>query len=352
MNPVTIAGRPIGDAHPCFVVAEAGTNHEGDLDNALEMIRRAADAGADAVKFQSFLADELVPRRHPEYAALKRTEMPKNWYPLIREAGEAHGIIVFSTASNETTLAWMEALDFPCYKIASGNLTHLPLIRRAAQIGKPLILSTGFATGDEIMEAETEAANAGADGVILLHCVGNYPAMPDELNLSYMDALRWQFEGPVGYSDHTLHSLAAKAAVAMGAHVIERHVTLTPNATDGDHPISSSFRCLKRLIGDIREVEPMLGQDEKIIGERERANGLRARRLLHTARDIPAGKEIRPEDLLCLRPTGRLESLTGKVYGLPPAAMDWVVGRKARRAIQEQAPVLWQDMEITLGWED
>ena len=343
---VSIAGRQIGEGFPAFIVAEAGTNHEGDLATALEMIGNAKMSGADAIKFQSFLADELVPRKHPEYEYLKSVEMPEGWYPELLEAGRKEGIIVFSTASNATTLTWMEKFNFPCYKIASGNLTHLPLIRRAASTGKTLVMSTGYATMPEINSAVQCAKDAGNEQIILLHCVGNYPTMEGEVNLRMVNTLRKTFRCPAGYSDHMTHETACKAAAVIGADVIEKHVSLNPRGKGGDHKISADFLSFGMMISFIRAAEFMLGAQEKIVGERERLGGLGARRILYASCDIQAGAVIAEDMILYLRPHGRTESMTGKLNGLQPKAVEWVVGKKARRPIAEQSPIQWQDLEF------
>lgn len=346
---VAIAGREIGEGRPCFLVAEVGSNHEGNLDLALNMIRDAKMAGADAVKFQSFLADELVPRRHPDYDYLKKTEMPKEWYPRLRAAGEINGIIVFSTASNATTLGWMAELDFPCYKIASGNLTHLPLIEQAAALGKPLILSTGYADVTEIWKACDTAHRAGNSQHILLHCVGNYPAFPEEVNLRAMGELRAMFPVPVGYSDHTQGVEACMAAAAMGAHVIEKHITNSKWTPGGDHNISADFLSFAQMARFVRGVEIIRGKPVKELGAREMSARASARRVLYAARDIQAGETIYQSMVLYLRPDGRTESMTGKPYDLAPVAIRWVVGRKARRNVPAQSPIHWQDVEIEVA---
>lgn len=343
---VTIAGREIGEGRPCFIVAEVGTNHEGDLSTALEMIRKSKEAGADAVKFQSFLADELVPRKHPEYDYLKKTEMPRDWYPKLLETAKSEGIILFSTASNYTTLGWMEELDFPCYKIASGNLTHLPLIRRAARTGKPLIMSTGYSDIDVIYEATKCVLAEGNKQFVLLHCVGNYPAKYEELNLRFMPNMRSLFKCPVGYSDHLTTELGCQAAAFMGAGVIEKHVSNNPGGS-GDNAVSArfdNFRWMARFIHE--KIFEMRGCPVKYIGERESKGVLAIRRILYAARYISAGTVITEDMILYLRPDGRTESMTGKPHGLSPSAISWVAGRKTVRPIEAQSPIQWQDLEI------
>lgn len=343
---VTISGHQIGEFHPCFIVAEVGTNHEGDLGTAIEMIQKTKEAGADAVKFQSFLADELVPRKHPEYDYLKKTEIPRDWYPKLLETAKREGIILFSTASNYTTLGWMEELDFPCYKIASGNLTHLPLIRRAAQTGKPLIMSTGYSDIEDIYAATKCVLAEGNKQFVLLHCVGNYPTEQDEVNLASMEMLRRAFQCPVGYSDHTNSDLCWRVAVCMGANVMEKHVSTTPDKRCGDHVVSEYFSHFGWMVGFVRDMEKVRGAAYKPIGKRERQGALAARRVLYAARHIPAGTIITEDMVLYLRPDGRTESMTGKPYGLSPEAIKWVSGRKAVRPIEAQSPIQWQDLEI------
>ncbi|MDA1001178.1 MAG: N-acetylneuraminate synthase family protein [bacterium] len=329
-----IDGREIGEGRPAYVIAEIGANHNGDFDTACKMIREAKRAGADAVKLQSFLADQLVTRDHPEYESLKQTEMPRAWYAPLLEAAREAGITLFSTATNEITLAWMEEDGFPCYKIASGNITHLPLIRKVARLGKPLIVSTGSAGMGEIERAVETIRAEGNDAIMLLHCVSNYPAEPGEINLRFMKTMRRAFGCPVGYSDHTIGTAVPLAAVAAGASAVEKHFTLDKNAEGDDHVLSLEPDELARLIADIRIAEEALGSGVKVIGEKEKKGTLLSRRTLHAARVIPEGTTITEEMLSILRPAD----------GLSPDMLDFVIGRVAKRKIEEQEPITWGDL--------
>jgi sialic acid synthase SpsE len=331
---VEIQGRAVGAGHPAYLIAEIGANHNGDLQAALEMIRQAKQAGADAVKLQSFLADELVIRSHPEYADLKKTEMPREWYePLVKTARD-EGITLFSTATNDTTMGWMEELNFPCYKFASAHITHLPLIRDTARLGKPMIFSTGFATMEEIETAVRSGRQEGNEGIILLHCVSNYPAAPEEMNLRFMDTLRDAFGCPVGFSDHTAGVNVPLAAVALGACVIEKHFTLDKNAEGEDQAISLEPEEFRGLVRAAREVEVSLGSQGKVIGEKERQGALMSRRSLHAACDIEEGAVLTEKMISILRPGD----------GLPPAELELIMGKVVRRRLKEQEPITWQDL--------
>jgi sialic acid synthase SpsE len=326
---VEIQGRQVGAGHPAYLIAEIGANHNGDLEAALEMIRRAKQAGADAVKLQSFLADELVIRSHPEYADLKKTEMPREWYePLFRTARE-EGITLFSTATNAITIGWMEELNFPCYKFASAHITHLPLIRYTARLGKPMIFSTGFSTMEEIEAAVRCARQEGNEQIILLHCVSNYPAAPEEMNLRFMDTLRDAFVCPVGFSDHTVGVSVPLTAVALGACMIEKHFTLDKNTEGDDHAISLEPEELGCLVRSARDVEACLGSREKVIGDKERQGALMSRRSLHAACDIEEGAVLTEKMISILRPGD----------GLPPTELELIVGKVARRCLKEQKPI-------------
>jgi sialic acid synthase SpsE len=326
---VDIQGRQVGPGQPSFLVAEIGANHNGDLETAIEMIRKARQAGADAVKLQSFLAGELVVRSHPEYPDLKKTEMPRAWYEPLVETARAEGIMLFSTATNEITMGWMEELNFPCYKFASAHITHLPLIRHAARLGKPMILSTGFSTMEEIEAAVRSARQEGNEQIILLHCVSNYPVLPKEVNLRFMDTLRDTFVCPVGFSDHTIGVSVPLAAVALGACIIEKHLTLDKSAEGEDHAISLGPEEFRSLIQAVRDVEASLGKKDKVISEREQQDALMSRRSLHAACDIDKGAVLTEKMISILRPGD----------GLPPDEIEQVVGKIVNRCLKEQEPI-------------
>lgn len=329
---IRIGERQIGDAHPCFVIAEAGVNHNGQLDMALRLVDAAAAAGADAVKFQTFTADALVTRdaekaayqhaadasasQHEMLAAL---ELSVDDYRTVRDHCEARGVMFLSTPFDEASADALAALDVPAFKVSSGDLTNTPLLAHLSRFGMPLVLSTGMATLDEIRTA-VAAVNVP---VALLHCVSCYPAAPADVNLRAMDAMAREFAVPIGYSDHTLGVAVALAAVARGAAILEKHFTLDRNLPGPDHRASLEPSEFAALMTGVRVVESALGHGRKEPAEAEQDTARVARRSLVAAIDIPEGAVITEEAIAVKRPG----------TGLSPSLKATLVGRTARRPI-------------------
>jgi N,N'-diacetyllegionaminate synthase len=337
MAAVDIGGRLVGPGHPCFVIAEAGVNHNGDLDLARELVRAAASAGADAVKFQTFSAERLVTASAPKAAyQVERTDPTETQQAMLRhlELGIAdhralmkecasQGILFLSSAFDEESADLLEDLGVVAYKIPSGEITNLPYLRHLASKGRCLIVSTGMSDLDEV-KACVEAIRETAEvPIVLLHCVSLYPAPAAGTNLRAMDTMRAAFGFPVGYSDHTEGIAVALAAVAMGADMIEKHLTTDRTLPGPDHAASLEPSELGALITGIREVESARGDGVKRPLPAEAATAAVARKSIVAASDIPAGAVVR-QDMLVLKRPGT---------GLPPSEMSKVVGRRARVAI-------------------
>lgn len=327
---VTIGHRRIGDGHPCFVIAEAGVNHNGDEQLATRLVDAAADAGADAVKFQTFEADELVapgarkagyqqtagPDGESQLAMLRRLQLAPDVFARLRDHCERRSIQFLSSPFDAGSLRLLDELDVPAIKLGSGELTNLPLIEAAAATGRPLIVSTGMATLDEV-EAAVAVARASAGGVIVLHCVSRYPAPPELSNLKAIVTLRDALGVPVGYSDHALGSDVSLAAVALGACVIEKHLTLDRELPGPDHAASLEPDAMKAMIASIRTVESALGTGRKEPAPGEDEIAAVARKSLVARRDLPAGHVLAEGDLAVRRPG----------HGLPPSALATTLGR-------------------------
>lgn len=328
-----------------YFIAEAGVNHNGDKQLAYALVDAAADAGADAVKFQTFKADKLASAQ-VEKAAYQKTntgndesqrdmlaklELPLDWHHELQEHAKKRGIAFLSTAFDNDSLAFLQTLDLAVFKIPSGELTNAPLLWRFAQTGKPLILSTGMATLSEVESAlavichgllmkqqpshmnevwqlwsKPEARLALQKHVRLLHCTSQYPTPWAEVNLRAMDTLAQAFNLPVGYSDHTEGYLVPIAAVARGACIIEKHFTLDKFLPGPDHQASIEVNELKQLISDIRALELALGNGIKAPQESEWATREIVRQSLIAARHLPAGKTIESADLTTARCGGGL----------------------------------------------
>ncbi len=322
----------ISDPTRTFVVAEIGSNHNGDFNLALRLMDVAEKAGADAVKFQSFLADHLVRRDHPDYQLLKRVELPREWYARLKDEAAKRGLEFFSTATNEVTLGWMEEIGVELYKIASPNVTHLPLIRETAALGKPVIMSTGMAGMQQIDEAVQAFTSTGNDQLCLLHCVSEYPARPESINLRVIQTLQMMYPYPIGFSDHTLELGTAIAAVALGARVIEKHVTLDRSMKGPDHHYALEPHEFAAMTANIRSVEAALGSGRKAISAAEREQSARYWRSLHAATDLAAGTVIAPEHIAVIRPND----------GLHPRHFDEIIGMRVVRPLKAGQPITWE----------
>ncbi len=345
-----IGSRRVGPRHPCYVIAEAGANHNRDLATAFRLIEVAAAARADAVKFQTYTAEGLYSRRTPDikylkdkglvgndelvWELIKRVEIPWEWHAdLARHAAE-HGITFFSTPFEEAAVDALEEVDVPAYKIASYEVNHLPLIERVARTGKPMLISTGMASLGDIERALDTAAAAGAHDLLVMHCAVNYPPRFADLNLRAITTLRSAFEIPVGWSDHSPGHTADVVAVTLGACAIEKHFTLSRDQVGPDHAFALEPAELAGMVTAIREAEEALGSGVKRVTEAEADLFRLARRSIVAARDIPAGGELARSDLAVKRPG----------FGIPVDALDQVVGRHVARDVAEDQVLQWDDL--------
>lgn len=314
-----------------FLIAEIGSNHDGDMDQALRLMDIAAEAGSDAVKFQSFLADHLVPRNDPNYDMLKKLEMPQAWYARLKKEAADRGMVFFSTATNDITMGWLRDVAVEAYKIASPNLTHIPLIRKVAAMGSTAIMSTGMASLGEIDEAVQAYTAGGNHELCLLYCVSEYPAAPASLKLRNIQSLQAVYPYPVGFSDHTLDIGSSIAAVALGARLIEKHLTLDRALKGPDHHYALEPGEFLSMARNIRIVEEALGDGSRRITDSERQKATAYRRSLHAAKDLAAGALITEADLAVIRPDD----------GLHPREFDAVIGLRLKKALKAQAPFTW-----------
>ena len=337
--------RRIGDGSPAFVVAEAGGNHNGDLDLAWRLIDAAADAGADAVKFQTFRTDALVTADAPkagyqaettgaggQRAMLARLELTADAHAGLRDRSHARGLVFFSAPFDEASADLLERVGVPVFKVPSGEITNFPLLRHVAAKGRPLILSTGMSTIDEVDRAVETVRAAGDPPLALLHCVSAYPAPAAETNLRAIDALRARFGCPVGLSDHTLGTAVAIAAVARGAAIVEKHLTLDKTLPGPDHRASLDPVEFGALMRAIREVESALGDGNKRPMPSEADTRRVARKSLVAARSIKAGERLSASDVAVKRPG----------TGLAPGELPRVLGRALRRDLAADELISWE----------
>ncbi|MFN4210977.1 MAG: N-acetylneuraminate synthase [Devosia sp.] len=333
---------------PTFIIAEAGVNHNGSLDMALQLVDVAADAGADAVKFQTFSAEKLTRRgaekaeyqknatgAGDQYDMLKALEMTEEMHNRVLERCHERGIEFMSTAFDEDSFDFLVSLGIKRVKVPSGEITNHPFLRHMARAGLPMVVSTGMATLEEVREAaEVVRSTAPAADIVVLHCTSNYPAAPKDVNLLAMQTIAEQLQVPVGYSDHTLGITISVAAVAMGATVIEKHFTLDKTLPGPDHGASLDPAELKAMVDAIRVVEAGLGDGVKAPTASELPVRALVRRSATATRDLAAGEVLEAGDVILLRPG----------YGIQPAEIDRVAGHKAGRAIAAGETLQWSDM--------
>ena len=331
----SINRRPIGPNHPPFIIAELSANHNGSLDRALETIDAAKECGADAIKLQTYTPDTMTidcdrPGFMIEgglwdgyklYDLYRWAHTPYDWHRAMFEHARKIGITVFSTPFDETAVDLLREMDAPAYKIASFELTDLPLIRYVAKAGRPMIMSTGMANDIEIEEAVAAARGGGCDELVLLHCISSYPAPIDQSNLKQMPALAERFGTLPGLSDHTLGTTAAVAAVALGACLIEKHFTLSRKDKGPDSSFSLEPEELKQLCTASRDAWAALGTAGFERKAAEEGSSV-FRRSIYFVKDLPAGATVRKDDIRRIRPG----------HGLPPRHFDELLGRKLKNA--------------------
>jgi len=343
---IEIAGRPVGPGAPCYVIAEAGANHNRDLARARELIDVAADAGADAVKFQVYSGRDLYSSKTPAFRYLEGVSdkpaaellediaLPREWIGDLMAHARARSIHLFATPFDADAVRTLQEAGAPVMKIASFEIVDLELIAAAATTGLPLILSCGMADYGEIEDALDAAAAAGCTEVALLRCASLYPSPPQIMNLRAMGTMRAAFGVPVGLSDHTTGTAVALGARGIGMELLEKHFTLDRTMPGPDHPFAIEPGELRELVAGIRAIEQALG-DGRLEGpsgpEQEEMYRL-ARRSLIAARDIPAGTPIAREHLVVKRPG----------YGIAPKHIDHVLGRLARVDIEAEDVITWE----------
>jgi N,N'-diacetyllegionaminate synthase len=346
---VKIGTREIGDGHPCYIIAEIGNNHNGDPDQAIALMRVFTEAGADAVKFQTFRGADIVGPHVPadRYAGwdvgaeferwvdfLDTLVLPREVYPDLLEVARELGVDFISTATTAESAEFLRTAGVDAIKIASMDLDNLSLIRAVAALGIPAIVSTGMGTIEEIEEC---VAQFGRAEVALLHCVSNYPLGYEDANLRNIPMLRERFGGPVGFSDHSLGHELDVAAVALGASIIEKHVTFDRSSpVKAEHHFAAMPDEFEALVGAIRGIESALGTAERSVGEAELRSRQEFRRSIFLARDVEPRELIRAEDLRCIRPA----------TSVAPRDMDRVVGARARRRIAAYEPFVLADLEL------
>ncbi len=344
---IRIQGRVVGNSSSPFVMAEMSGNHNQSYERAMAIVEAVARSGAHALKLQTYTADTMTLdvregeffisdpqslwRGHSLYELYQKAYTPWEWHePIFRRCREL-GLIVFSTPFDSTAVDFLERLEVPCYKIASFENSDLPLIRRVAKTGKPLILSTGMASLSDIEEAVSAAREAGCRELLLLKCTSSYPASPEHSHLLTIPHMRATFDCPVGLSDHTLGIGAAVASVALGAVAIEKHVTLQRSDGGVDADFSLEPAELASLVNETSRAWQALGSVTYGVLDEERSS-LVFRRSLYVAQDMKAGERFTPETLRIVRPG----------MGLPPKFYDVLIGKSVAKDVKKGTAVTWE----------
>ena len=349
MQKIKMSSYFIGEGEPCFIIAEVGVNHNGDVNLAKKLIEVAREAGAEAVKFQTFKAEEVVTQsakkagyqkettnsEESQFEMIKKLELSGRDFEELSTYAREKGVIFLSSPFDKGSVDLLDRLGVPAFKVGSGEITNFPLLKHIAGKKKPIILSTGMSTLGEIEEALKIIQEEGVEEIILLHCVSCYPAKIEDMNLRAMETLRYAFKLPVGLSDHSIGITMPIAAAALGACVIEKHFTLDKNLPGPDHRASLEPDELKQMVRAIRDVERALGNGAKRPAQSETNNRLNVRRSLTAALNIPEGTILTPNMLKPLRPAS----------GISPTLVEHVVGRKARRSLIAGQLIVWSDLE-------
>lgn len=334
----------IGTGHPVYIIAEIGSNHDSDLEKAKELIRASKYAGANAVKLQSFTAEGLINRLrpdengnwvpHPAYPVLEKLTVPEEWHHVLMEYCRSAGITFLSAPFDSQRAELLNGIGVEAFKLASGELTNEPLLKQVASYKKPVILSTGAAYLDEVKRAVEIIKNEKNYEIALLHCASLYPPSYSDMNIRSMVALQREFGCPVGFSDHTSGNTVAIAAVALGASIIEKHITLDRSLKGPDHPYAMEVEEFKCMAAEIRNLEKALGDGVKKPSLNEMGERTGARRSIYANADIRKGDVIT---------TGMLK-LVRHAYGLEPKDLSGIIGKTAMKDLMKDMPVRREDI--------
>ncbi|WP_317719624.1 pseudaminic acid synthase [Clostridium tetani] len=341
---ININGRIIGDNQPCYIIAEMSGNHAGSYERAVEIIREAKNSGADCIKIQTYTPDTMTIDCNNQYFSIKegtwegenlynlykKAYTPWEWQEGLKKESKELGLDFLSTPFDKTSVDFLESLDVNFYKIASFELVDIPLIKYIASKNKPIIMSTGMGTLSEIEEAVNAVKSTGNKNLCLLKCSSSYPAIPDDMNLMTMKNLNDIFEVPVGLSDHSLGSIAAVTAVAMGAKIIEKHFCLSRNIDNPDASFSMEPQEFKNMVKDIRAAERAIGKVSYRLSDKEVQSKI-FRRSIFIVKDIKKGDRFTEENIRIIRPG----------YGLKPKYYDDIIGKTSACDMKRGTPLSW-----------
>jgi len=348
-NNIQLGRRAIGPGYPTYIIAELSANHNQDFDQAVKIIYAAKEAGADAIKLQTYTPDTITIRSQREgfrigggtlwdgrtlYDLYGEAHTPWNWQPKLKQIANGLGLDLFSSPFDGTAIDFLEEMAVPAYKVASFEIVDIPLVQKMARTSKPLIISTGMATIEEIDEAVRSARDAGAEDIALLKCTSAYPALPDEMNLRTIPELSRRFNVPAGLSDHTMGIAAPVAAVALGACIIEKHLTLSRSQKGPDSAFSLEPHEFKEMVDAVRVAEKALGEVHFGPGAHE-AKSLVFRRSLYVVQDLKRGQSFSEENVRSIRPA----------HGLHTRHLPEILGKRVTRDIEKGTPLTWDLVE-------
>lgn len=339
-----IKDKLIGKDHQTYIIAEMSANHAGSKKRAKKIIRAAKDAGADCIKIQTYTPDTMTIDSDKEpfkvekgewegenlYSLYEKAHTPWEWHSELKEEAEKVGLDFFSTPYEKTAVDFLEKIGIDFYKVASFEITHIPFLEYLASKGKPIIMSTGLATLGEIEEAVDAVKSQGNEQLALLKCSSAYPAVPEDMNLKNIKHLSETFDVPTGFSDHSLGSVSAITAVAMGANIIEKHLCISRDIENPDSSFSMEPDEFKHMVEDIRTAEKAIGDVNYDLSEREKESKI-FRRSIFAVKDIQSGEKFTKENIRVIRPEA----------GLKPKYFSEILGKKANKDIEKGTPLNW-----------
>jgi N,N'-diacetyllegionaminate synthase len=333
-NEIIINNKKIGSQHNPFFIAEAGLNHNGDIEIAKKMIDKAIESGADAIKFQTYKSEEFLTESSEYFNFFKNVELSFDEFKELNNYAKEKNFIFFSAPFDIPSADFLYKIDVPCFKIASSDLTNMPLIRHIAKMKKPMIISTGIGTMKEIEEAVNWCLSENNDQIALLHCVANYPALPEETNLDAIKSMMKKFNFPIGFSDNGESELVDIAAVSLGACIVEKHYTLDKKFDGPDHSFSIEPKDLKNLTSQLSLIKKIKGTGLKQPTDFELLNKPAIRKSITAKVDILKGEKLTENNMSIKRPEG----------GIEPKSWDSLLSKCTNKLIKKDSVIKWDDL--------
>ena len=344
---VKIKNKKIGIGNPCYIIAEIGSNFDGNLKKAKKLIKLAKESGADAAKFQSFKTEKLLSKKGFEkksafqsrwkksvWQVYKDAELPREWHKELNQYAIKIGIHFFTSPWDYEAVSLLKKLNVPAIKVGSGDITHVEILKKIGQIKKPVLLATGASSMDEVKNAIKAIKSTGNNKIILMHSVTQYPSPMDEANIRVVDSLKKKFQLNVGYSDHSPGSLVVLASIVLGSSIIEKHFTINPKAKGPDHPHSMDPKSFSKMVQDIRTLEKALGTGIKKVEKSEKETRILQRRGIWTIKKIRKNQKFTSKNIVALRP----------VSGLSSSKYESVIGKIAKRDFLEYESIKQKDI--------